>query len=100
MSENSLGLCHMLVMTYLLLCLPGVYVPAGAGIGPGGTGTGTGFFPGNRVSNDCLDSLNKNNPERGHNKQSLFMISRGITVKLYCGPELLFFNKTLKNILM
>lgn len=42
-----------------LLCVPGVYVPAGAGIGPGGVGPGTGFFPGNKASNSCLDSLNK-----------------------------------------
>lgn len=51
-----------------LLRVPGVYVPAGVGVGPGGTGPGAGFFPGN---NDCLDSLNKHNPEPSHNKQSV-----------------------------
>lgn len=77
-----------------LLCVPGVYVP-GAGIGQGGTGQGTGFFPGNRASSDCLDSLNKKNPEQSHNKQSLFVFSRGITVELYyCRPEVLLKRNT------
>lgn len=58
-----------------LSCVPGVYVPPGAGIGPGGTGPGTGFFPGNRTSS--LFKLHS------HNKQSLFVYNRVITVKLY-----------------
>lgn len=64
-----------------LFCVPGVYVPPGAGIGVGGIGTRTGFFPGNRASNDCLDGLNKNNPEHSYNKNSLFIISSGIIMK-------------------
>lgn len=47
------------------------------------------------ASNDCLDSLDKNNPEHSHNKQSLFVFSRGITVKLYyCRPEVLLIRNT------
>lgn len=42
-----------------LLYVSGVYVPPGTGIGQGGAGPGTGFFPGNRASADCLDSLKR-----------------------------------------
>lgn len=73
--------CVLVIVNDLsLLCVPGVYVPPGAGIGPGGTGPGNGFFPGNGTYNDCLDSLNKNNLQHSHRKQSLFVFSRCITI--------------------
>lgn len=62
------------VFFFFSVSVVGVYVPPGAGIGPGGVGPGTGYFPGNKASNVCLDSLNKNNPEHSHNKQSLFLL--------------------------
>lgn len=56
---------------FALLCVPGVYVPPGAGIGTGGVGPGAGYYPGNRASNDCLDSLSKNADTATTNKVCL-----------------------------
>lgn len=73
----SASVTHVGDLLLSLLYVSGVYVPPGAGIGPGGTGPGTGFFPGNRASNDCLDSLDQNISEDSNSKQSLFVFGRG-----------------------